>query len=148
MPGMNPLGVLALVFSSVTAVLLVITGIMVQRTRRRLAGTVRVPGTILSVRGDIRTRRDSERGLQTYRVRLPTLVYTDPSTESEHTFESGVHTGLPIGAKLPLAVRPGIPGTARVATVMALWAGQIVLGVITCFFLVASIGMLIGALQS
>ena len=138
---MNPLAIIAIVFGSLAVVLLGVTLVLVQRTRRRLAGTVRVDGSILALRGDVQSRRDGDYGTRSVQVRLPTLVYTDPSTEREHTFESADHTGLPVGAKLPVRVRPGEPNTAFVPSFSRLWVGPLLLGIMTLGFLAAAVGL-------
>ena len=142
---MDPLAIIALVFGVCALAPLTVTLVMVRRTRRRLAGTVRLTGTIIGIRGDVETRRNNDGGTFTVHVRYPRVVYTDPSTEQERTFESRVSTSLPVGATLPVAVRPGSPATAFVNTFAALWVGPLVVGVLAAGFAVAAVGLALGA---
>lgn len=137
---MSPLLIVTLAFSGLALVGIVLTVVLIVRTRRFLAGAVRTPGRIIDATS--RVSRNRETGRRT-RMFSPVFTFAGPDGR-EHTVTSTWSSSTPPAmGDVTVLVPRDAPERARLDRFSAIWGAGLILGLISLVLIITT-GILIG----
>ncbi len=137
---MSPLLIVTLSFSVLAVAGIVLTLVLIVRTRNYLAGAVRTPGRIIDATSRVSRNRETGRRTRTY---SPVFSFAGPDGR-EHTVTSSWSSSTPPAmGDVTVLVPRDAPERARLDRFSAVWGAVLILGFITLALIITS-GILIG----